>query len=477
MSQVQIFNSAPSRGIGSDEFAFRAGSLRDGGEGAFGSLYGVDMSRINKAYDAQLNRVAELMHAYKNNDYRAKMAVESYMRGIESFANPSELVASKGERAQAAAINKVVSEVGNMRGIPQPMAAEFLHTMRDFPTLTLACVNRAFRRLDEQGVCETDCLDEIFYNQGARGYCEKRGKLGLLPIKAPSGAGCPHGAEDCDCKPAFWEFGETTRGDFESYFYRDGVKWAWNLNQCSQYGGWDDSILGWILRITNDRRQHLRASVLGNSSGINTAIFNTESDNIIKGTDGTCNPSVSCIADAIYVLEAFSKQWAYHRDNDGFRVCNRDLRIITLDRDTHCIFQKALEAEITETAELTALDGTCIKEVETTSSPCLQNMEVCYSSVMREVMGENADGVFFIAPVAGNEMDRNAFEEATIEGFENVQLFQKVPMWQTLGGRTVQSLGSDYCWNQEVMAVSSYGAGSSYPELAFASDGSGVDCA
>lgn len=426
------------------------------------------------AYERQVHRFGRLLRLYANGDPAAENAIKMFGLKQWPLNAPPKWLTDSQDRAAARDVSRVISQVSRTPGIPENVASEFIHTMSDFPTLTLACVTRAFERLSDEGICADTCLDPVFFTRPAQPYCENKGKVGIMPIKAPPTAGCPDG--DCGDEIGYWQFGEVTRGDFISYLYRDHIMWGWELSECMQYGGFTDEMISWILRIQEERRLEQRASLFANINGINDSIFNATHGNIILAQDDTPNPSITCEADAISVFERHAKTWAYHTDLDGLDVCvDRPLHFITADWDVFCAASKAQGAEVISKSRLEdPATGDCVYEIETNAAPCMPNMTVCYSRKLRRAMGNDsrADNAYFIVPEAGTGItDRSAFEEAAIQGFEQTQLAQKVNMWRDLSGRSLDRFGSDYQWNQEVMAVRGYGVGSIYPEYAFASKG------
>lgn len=445
---------------------------------AFDAPYNTHLGeRMKEAYEINVRRAARLHQIYASGDRTARNAVEAYVTGHAQFNSPPSELADGEDRIAANYVREtelMVDKAWRSGKMPKAVAVEFLHTISDFPNLTQACVQRSLQNLSEEGICSDDCLSRVFYNKGAIDPCSVTGRLGLIPVKSSGNSGCPHTHdEECDCAPAKWKFGETTRGDFGVGIFKDEISVSWWLRQCALYGGWDQELLSWILRIKNERKESLRASLLGDASGYNDDIFNVENDNILEA-GGCINPAIGCTVDAIQVLESFNRRNAYKRDNDGLLVCSdREYILISGDWDIVEYTKKALTASIETVHTLSTDVEDCENEIRTVADGSFSNISACYSPRLREVLGDaGANGKYFILPVAEqSSTGRNFGEEATMTGLENVRFVRKHPMYVSMTGSPLVELGSDICFNDVIMALDSYGAGHIYPELGYASDG------
>ena len=439
-------------------------------------------AEMQLAFELQIARTHELMNHYKRRNRQATNAVEAFVTKAMPFNDPG-LLTTQRDRKAAAEVVKIMRRVMNYNRerspgqpyLPEHIVAEFTHSVSDFQYLTLALVRRQLEQLSTRGICGDSCLDQVFADVGTVDYCERRGTFGIIPVESPNNAGCPHGEDCSDCAPTHYRFGEIERGFWSSDIYKDYVKWDWELRVCAQYGGWTDEVVRWMLRIQEERRLYQQASMLADENGYNTDIFKPEWGNIIEGANGVCNPSISCAADAVYILQNFDKQWAYHRTQDNLLVCDRDFIFVTPDKDVECAVTRAQQSNIIEKSEVTDLAGTCIGEVETDAPACLPRLTVCYDRYLREAMGEAAAaGTFFIIPVTNGDQD--AFQRGAVRGFEQSVIARKASQFTTLSGRPLNEYGSDYCWREEVGFFRGYGMGTDRPELAFASDGSNTPC-
>lgn len=289
----------------------------------------------------------------------------------------------------------------------------------------------------------------------------------------PSGAGEPF-TERAIQQAAREVLGSTQRVTYQPQMYQGGMAVNWRAFVNDDLGIFQDNTAALADGGARTIYKYITSLYVA-STGPNTTLYSSTFSNLVTTTYGaaTNNPALSFqgLIDAVTVLER-------QRDIDGDPITFSGQLYLVVGpslKTTADALVNAQQADISVGGGTTNTQGFPSQRLRVATNYVVRNMQVIedkYMPIVCTTSGiQNTMWFLFYAPSGQN---RPALELGFLKGFEEPQLFSKVPNTMRVGGGLVPEMGDFYSMDQEWKGVLVMGGTQIDGRSTVASTGAGV---